>query len=65
MATRKWLENWLVWIAVDAVYVGMYVSQRLFLTSSLYAIFLVLAFVGVREWRASMAAHPAVHGTAA
>ena len=22
MATRKWLENWLVWIAVDVVYVG-------------------------------------------
>ena len=29
MATRKWLENWLVWIAVDVAYVGMYVSQRL------------------------------------
>ena len=25
MATRKWLENWLVWIAVDVVYVAMYV----------------------------------------
>ena len=25
MTTRKWIENWLVWIAVDVVYVGMYV----------------------------------------
>jgi nicotinamide mononucleotide transporter len=55
MATRKWLENWLVWIAVDAVYVAMYVSQRLYLASGLYAAFLVLAFVGLREWRTSMA----------
>jgi nicotinamide mononucleotide transporter len=65
MATRKWLESWLVWVAVDVVYVAMYVSQGLYLTSSLYAVFLVLAFVGVREWRASMAAHAAAPRTAA
>jgi nicotinamide mononucleotide transporter len=57
MATRKWLENWLVWIAVDVAYVAMYVSQGLYPTSGLYAIFLVLAFFGFREWRASMRAH--------
>jgi len=59
MATRKWLENWLVWIAVDAAYVAMYVSQRLFAAAGLYAAFLVLAFLGFREWRRSMAAGPA------
>jgi nicotinamide mononucleotide transporter len=56
MTTRKWLESWLVWIAVDAAYVAMYVSQRLFATAGLYAAFLVLAFLGLREWRRSMAA---------
>jgi nicotinamide mononucleotide transporter len=54
MATRKWLENWLVWIAVDVVYVAMYVSQELVPTAGLYAAFLLLAFFGYREWRASM-----------
>jgi nicotinamide mononucleotide transporter len=54
MATRKWLESWLLWIAVDAVYVAMYVSQGLLPTAGLYAAFLVLAVVGYREWRASM-----------
>jgi nicotinamide mononucleotide transporter len=53
MATRKWLENWLVWIAVDVVYVVMYVSQGLLPTAGLYAAFLVLAAFGYREWRAS------------
>jgi nicotinamide mononucleotide transporter len=57
MATRKWLENWLVWIFVDAVYVAMYVSQRLYPTAGLYAAFLVLATLGYREWRSSMRAH--------
>jgi nicotinamide mononucleotide transporter len=54
MATRKWLENWLVWIAVDVVYVAMYVSQGLLPTAGLYAGFLVAALLGYREWRASM-----------
>jgi nicotinamide mononucleotide transporter len=56
MATRKWVENWLVWIAVDVVYVAMYVSQGLLPTAGLYAAFLVLAIFGYREWRASLGA---------
>lgn len=55
MATRKWLENWLAWIAVDVVYVGMYVTQRLYGTAVLYLVFLTMAAVGYREWRASAA----------
>jgi nicotinamide mononucleotide transporter len=66
MATRKWLENWLVWIGVDVVYVAMYASQRLYPTAGLYAAFLVLAALGYREWRASMRAggQDAAFGTA-
>jgi nicotinamide mononucleotide transporter len=55
MITRKWIENWLIWIAVDTAYVGMYLSQRLYPTAALYAVFLVLAVFGYREWQRSMA----------
>jgi nicotinamide mononucleotide transporter len=55
MTTRKWLENWLVWIAVDAAYVVICSSQRLFWMTGLYALFLVMAALGYREWRASLA----------
>jgi len=60
MVTRKFLENWLVWIAVDVVYVLMYLSQRLYPTVALYAVYLVMAVLGYREWRASLAreGHP-------
>lgn len=54
MQTRKWLENWWVWIAVDAVYIGIYMAKHLFLTAGLYAIFLGLAIQGVRSWRRSL-----------
>jgi nicotinamide mononucleotide transporter len=54
MTTRKWIESWLVWIAVDLVYVGMLVSQELSLMAVLYVGYLVLAVVGYVKWRRSL-----------
>ena len=56
MMTRKKLENWLVWIAVDVLYVGMFVFKGLYLTAGLYAVFLALAVRGYIDWRRSMRA---------
>lgn len=55
MQTRKLLEAWLVWIAVDVAYVGMFLAKDLVPTACLYAAFLVLAGIGFRDWRRSMA----------
>jgi nicotinamide mononucleotide transporter len=56
MTTRKWLENWIVWIVVDVVYVFLYIQRGLIPTAVLYAVFLVLAVKGDREWRRSLSA---------
>jgi nicotinamide mononucleotide transporter len=56
MMTKKLVENWLVWIGVDVLYVGMFVFKGLYLTAGLYAVFLVLAVRGYVDWRRSMAA---------
>src|SRR5690242_20899415 len=50
MMTRKILENWVLWIIADIAYVLMYVYKRLPVTAALYAIFLVLAVIGLRAW---------------
>jgi nicotinamide mononucleotide transporter len=55
MMTRKKLENWLVWIALDVLYVGMFIFKGLYLTAGLYAVFLALAVRGYLDWRRSMA----------
>ena len=60
MMTRKILENWLLWIAVDVVYVPMFFSQKLYATALLYAAFLVLAAMGYVEWRRSIVRRPSV-----
>ena len=54
MQTRKLLESWLVWLAVDIFYVGMFVYKKLYPTAALYAVFLYLAGLGFVEWRRSM-----------
>lgn len=47
---RKKLENWLVWIVVDVLYVALYVYKGLMLTAVLYAVFVLLACLGWRTW---------------
>ena len=51
MMTRKIVENWLLWIAVDLVYIPLWLTAGLPLTALLYTIFLVLAVLGYREWK--------------
>jgi nicotinamide mononucleotide transporter len=48
---RKHVENWPVWVVVNAVSVGLFLYKGLWLTSVLYAVFLALALVGWRAWR--------------
>ena len=48
----KWLENWHFWIIGNIVSIPIYASQGLYFTSGQYAIFLVLAIMGLREWNA-------------
>jgi nicotinamide mononucleotide transporter len=53
LTARKKIENWHTWIVVDVLYVGLYVYKGLHLTAILYAVFVGLAVVGLRTWRAA------------
>jgi nicotinamide mononucleotide transporter len=50
LLSRKKVENWIVWIVVDVLYVGLYVYKGLMLTAILYAVFVVLAAIGWLAW---------------
>ncbi len=49
--SRKWVEQWLMWLAVDAVSAALYVYKGIPFTAILYAIYTVIAVVGYRRWR--------------
>ncbi len=50
LLSRKKVENWIVWIAVDVLYVGLYIHKDLMLTAVLYGVFVILAVIGWRTW---------------
>jgi len=39
------------WITGDILVIGLYVYKHLYLTSVLYAVFLVMCIMGLREWQ--------------
>jgi nicotinamide mononucleotide transporter len=65
MMTRKILENWALWIIADIVYVPMYIYKQLPVTAALYAVFLVLAVLGLRSWWRSYRGRPIAEPAAA
>lgn len=48
---RKLTENWLVWLIVNLVCIGLFAYKGLWLTTLLYALFSALSVVGWRAWR--------------
>lgn len=57
LLSRRILENWLVWIFVDVVYLFLYISKELFLTTLLYGAYIVVAIIGYREWKKNWQMH--------
>lgn len=50
MLARKYAEQWLVWLAVDAVCVPLYIYKGIYFYASLYALYTVIAFFGYLKW---------------
>lgn len=48
---RKHIANWVLWIVVNLVYIGEYIYKDLWITAVLYAGLVVLAILGLRDWR--------------
>ena len=51
LLSRKYIEQWLVWLAVDAITVGLYLYKGIPLTAGLYTLYTALAIVGYMRWR--------------
>ena len=54
LLSLKRIENWPVWIVINAMSVFVYGSQQLWLYTGLYAFFFFNAFWGWWEWRQEM-----------
>ncbi|HEY2145412.1 MAG TPA: nicotinamide riboside transporter PnuC [Steroidobacteraceae bacterium] len=54
LVARKVYENWHWWLAIDSVDLYLFFTRHLYVTMLLFALYLVLIVVGMREWRRSM-----------
>ncbi len=56
MLARKYVEQWLAWLVVDAVCVGLYIYKGIYFYAVLYAVYTVVAWFGYRKWLRMMGA---------
>ena len=54
LLARKIIENWIIWIAVDIIYVWVYISKDLHLTAGMYTLYIFIAAIGYVDWKKSL-----------
>ena len=51
MVARKVLENWIYWFVIDGLSIPLYLERGLYVTSGLFAVYIVIVVFGYRRWR--------------
>jgi len=54
MLARKLIEQWIIWVLVDAISVGMYIYKSMYPTVILFVVYTILAFIGYLKWKKSL-----------
>jgi len=54
LIARKKMENWLIWMVVNVMYIGIYSYKELYLYVLLFAVYLALSVKGYISWKALM-----------
>ena len=51
MQAKKWIQNWILWIVVDLIYVPVYWLNHNYITAFLYLIYIPIAVKGYQMWK--------------
>lgn len=51
MQVKHWIENWIVWIIVDLIYIPMYIYGKQYITAILYLLLIAIAVKGYFDWK--------------
>lgn len=54
LTARKKIENWYYWLAVDVLATGIYFYKELYFYTTLYLVYIVLAFLGYLAWKKNL-----------
>lgn len=51
LMTRKVLQNWIMWVVVDILYIPLFMYKEYFLTAILYGVLAFIAWLGYMDWK--------------
>lgn len=51
LLARKVLENWLIWVFVDIIYVVIYAIKNLEAFAFMFVVYIIIAIIGYLDWR--------------
>jgi nicotinamide mononucleotide transporter len=51
MLAKKYVEQWIPWIIIDAISSGLFVYKELYFTSVLYTVYTIVAIFGYYKWK--------------
>lgn len=51
MLARKYIEQWVIWVFVDAISLALYIYKGLNITAFLFLIYTVMAVIGYFKWK--------------
>ena len=54
MTTKKIFENWYYWFVVNVISIYLFWQKEMYLTALLFAVYIVLIFVGMKHWKRLM-----------
>jgi nicotinamide mononucleotide transporter len=50
LLAKRYLQNWFFWIVADMILIGLFWSKGLYLSSSIYLVFLLMCIKGFIDW---------------
>jgi len=54
MLARKFIEHWYLWLIVNAAAMILFLSRGLYPTTALYAVYFIMSFTGLKEWKKTL-----------
>jgi nicotinamide mononucleotide transporter len=51
LLTRKKIDNWVIWVLVDVIYIGLFLMVGMYWTAGLYVVYTGIAVNAVFSWR--------------
>ncbi len=54
MLARKFIEHWYLWLIVNAAAMILFLSRGLYPTTALYAVYFIMSFLGLKEWKKTL-----------